>query len=370
MDEQERVFILDFAQRRNANNLWADGSNWDDEDMPDQQWAVPSRIPLRQVVLFTGEGAAGKSTMALHLCASTVLGRDWLGALPAAGPAFFIDAEDHLDVIRRRLGAVINHYGCMFRDLWHGGFHIASLLGRETLFATGNRNGAIEPTKLYDVVLKEAEKIQPKIIAIASSANVYSGSEIDRSQVQQFVNLLSALAAASNGAVVLIAHPSVTGSQDGRGYSGSTQWHNAVRARMYLHALKPKDDEQPDSDVRQLEFMKNQYGPVSNTITLRYQAGMFLPEKSPSTLEKLAREDTVKDLLLRLLRQAAADGVNLSANPTANNYLPSRLAKTAEAKDAKIRKPDFETAMRAMLDAGKLKTEDYGKFGYRRVVAA
>ena len=44
------------------------------------------------------------------------------------------------------------------------------------------------------------------------------------------------------------------------------------------HIAKATDGEQPDNDLRQLEFKKNQYGPIGETIVLRYQRGLFLPE--------------------------------------------------------------------------------------------
>jgi hypothetical protein len=81
-------------------------SRWDDEEPPPREWAVHERIPLRQVTLFSGEGAAGKSTVQLHECAAHTVARDWLGSLPMPGPAIFVDAEDDRDEIHRRLAAV------------------------------------------------------------------------------------------------------------------------------------------------------------------------------------------------------------------------------------------------------------------------
>ena len=60
----------------------------------------------------------------------------------------------------------------------------------------------------------------------------------------------------------------------------------------------PAGGEQPDGDLRQLEFKKNQYGPIGETIVLRYQHGLFLPERGISNLDKLAREANVDDALL------------------------------------------------------------------------
>jgi AAA domain len=73
---------------------FVDTSRWRTEEPPLREWAVPDRIPRRQVALFSGEGAAGKSTILLHQCAAHTLARDWLGVMPTPGPTFFIDAED------------------------------------------------------------------------------------------------------------------------------------------------------------------------------------------------------------------------------------------------------------------------------------
>src|SRR5262249_32793271 len=69
-------------------------SNWDNEPVPEQEWAVLDRIPIGQTTLFTGEGGYGKSTMGLHLCAAHSLARDWLKTLPEPGPSIFFEAED------------------------------------------------------------------------------------------------------------------------------------------------------------------------------------------------------------------------------------------------------------------------------------
>src|SRR5262245_34296672 len=41
---------------------YIDMADWDRQPVPELEWAVFNRIPRRQCVLFSGEGAAGKST--------------------------------------------------------------------------------------------------------------------------------------------------------------------------------------------------------------------------------------------------------------------------------------------------------------------
>src|SRR5262249_12648147 len=144
------------------------------------------RIPIGQTTLFTGEGGYGKSTMGLHLCAAHSLARGWLDSLPEPGPAIFFEAEDGEKTIHRRLAAIGAHYGVTFDEMIQGGLKVTSLFGQDAVLATPSRNGKMTPTSLYAQLLQAAGDIKPKMIVIASSANVFAGSEIDRTQTQQF----------------------------------------------------------------------------------------------------------------------------------------------------------------------------------------
>jgi RecA-family ATPase len=70
---------------------------------------------------------------------------------------------------------------------------------------------------------------------------------------------LKRLAIVSNGSVVLLSHPSLTGINTGSGISGSTAWHNSVRSRFYMTAPKIEPGEQPDTDLREILFKKANY---------------------------------------------------------------------------------------------------------------
>ena len=252
------------------------------KDVPIQRWAVEDRVPLGHVTLLSGHGGAGKSTLLLHQSVAHVLAKPWLGFTALPGPALFLDAEDDEGVIHKRLDAILRHYGADYDQL--GGLHVHSLLGADAVLGAVNyKSGRIEPTALYRQLLAMARDIRPVLISISSSADVFAGNEIDRGQVRQFVALLTAVAMAGNSAVVLNSHPSVAGMETNSGISGSTAWHNSVRARIYLNGVKSNNkksnesDDEPTTDMRVLEFRKNNYGPVSSTIVLRYQNGLFLP---------------------------------------------------------------------------------------------
>jgi RecA-family ATPase len=163
------------------------------------------------------------------------------------------------------------------------------------------------------------------------------------------------------GGVVLIAHPSLTGINTDTGLSGTTQWHNAVRARFYLKGIKAEVDEQPNTDLRELVFKKNQFGPMSASIVLRYRNGLFLPEASMSGLDKIAREAKADDVFLDLLKRFTSEGRNLSHNAGSRTYAPTIFASEIEAKKHQLRKAELEAAMNRLFKAKKIYVENYGR---------
>jgi RecA-family ATPase len=338
---------------------WIDTLRWDSEPCPEREWAIKDRVPLRQVTLFSGEGAIGKSNAELMCSVAHVTGKDWFGSLPEPGGAFYIGCEDDEAELRIRLTPIARHYGTTFEQLKADGFHFTSLAGQDAVLAAPDRSGIIKPTKLFDCLYEQAGDLKPKHIGIDTAADVFAGNENDRSQVRQFISVLRKLAIVSDGSVVLLSHPSLTGINSGSGLSGSTAWHNSVRSRFYMTAPKLEQGEQPDTDLRELQFKKSNYGPIASNIVVRYQGGLFLPERGVSSLDKLAREQRAEETFLALLGRYERDGRNVSDKAAAHNYAPTMFCKERDADG--FRKADFADAMRRLFEAGKIHVQDYGR---------
>ena len=120
-----------------------------------------------------------------------------------------------------------------------------------------------------------------------------------------------------------------------------------------MKGAKPDEGEQPDGDVRELAFKKTQYGPTGETIVLRYQRGLFLPERGVSNLDKLARE-AVDDIFLHGLGQIIQQGRNAIAGENSPEFGPTLIAAMASAKTERIGKKELVAAMTRLLDAGKI----------------
>jgi hypothetical protein len=161
---------------------------WQDQVVPEREWCELNRIPMRNVTLFSGEGAIGKSIVSLQLSVAHALGKDWLGALPEPGPVIVIACEDERDELHRRLSLILDHYGASFTDMKD--LHPLSMAGEDALLAAPDRNGLMQPTKLFGQLHTAARDIRPKLIVLDNSADVFGGNENDRTQVRQFIGIL------------------------------------------------------------------------------------------------------------------------------------------------------------------------------------
>jgi RecA-family ATPase len=170
---------------------------------------------------------------------------------------------------------------------------------------------------------------------------------------------MQALAMVAGGSVTVLSHPSLQGIASGSGISGSTAWHGAFRFRQYLASVKPESGEEPDDDLRELQFKKNQYGPKRETVVLRYQRGLFLPVPAKGSLEQVAQDQRREELFLTLLDQFDIQGRPVSDKPTANNYAPAMFANDPRAKG--VPKARFAEAMNRLFAANKIHIASYGR---------
>jgi RecA-family ATPase len=377
----ENVFQLRPKIEQPALRLvWLDMSSWDNEPVPRRDWIIPNRVPAEQFGLFSGEGGVGKSIIELQKDVAHVTGKDWFGSLPEPGPAIYIGTEDTAKELHIRLAAITRHYGVSFKDVIVGGLHVLPIVDEDATLCTVSRSGTVDTTALYRLIYEAAADIKPVNISIDPLTSVFAGNEIDRVQVYAFRRHMMALAKVTRaqryegsvfgGSVTLLSHPSLSGLASGSGLSGSTAWHGAPRFRHYLKSIKDEEGEQPDNELRELEFKKVQYGPAGESIVLKYDNGVFAPVRGASDIEQAAHNSRVDDMFLQLLRQYDTSGRKVSHNKNANNYAPAMFAGEPDAKKEKLKRADFEAAMARLFSNQKLKSEPYGSpsRGFSRLV--
>jgi RecA-family ATPase len=338
---------------------FCDIATWASVDPPPREWAIPDRFPLRNVALLSGEGSVGKSILLMQLGVAHVLAKDWLGTLPKPGPFLYLNAEDDEGELHRRLADIAAHYGATLTEL-KDHLHVLSLAGHDAVLGRPDRSGAIQPTWLFRRLKEVARNIQPTLIGLDTSADIFAGNENDRAQVRQFIGLLRGMAIDANALVIICAHPSLTGITSGTGLSGTTGWHNSVRARAYMRTLKTEGGAEPDRNLRVLEFMKLQYGPTAESLTLRWRNGVFVPEPKAGSLEKLAADAKADNVFLGLVERFTREGRTVG-DKRGHSYAPAQFAQEAEAKAAGLGKEALADAMRRLFTSNQIHVERYGR---------
>ena len=324
------------------------------DPIPPREWLVHERIPRRNVTMLSGEGSIGKSLLLMQLAGAVVLGKEWIGTMPEIGPVLYMSCEEDDDEVRRRMEAVARHLGVNRKEMIKHGLRFLSFAGKDAVLAQPGRYDILRPTPLFDRLRRVAMQLRPRLIVLDNLADVYAGKEIDRIQTRQFITLLRSLAIDADAAVVVAAHPSLTGIATDTGLSGSTGWHNSVRARMYFKAA-PGDD----PALRVLEVKKNNYGPVNEDILLRWRNGVYVVEPGKGTLERMAADTNVELLFIKLLRQSKEQGRNVT-DKKGTSYAPAIFAEAPEAKKLKVSKQVLTEAMNRLFDAKKIRVVDDG----------
>jgi RecA-family ATPase len=300
--------------------------------------------------MFNGDGATGKTLLALQLQASTCLSTPWAGFGIEPVKSLGIYCEDDESELHRRIAAIANHFGRSLSDF--DCMSLVSRVGMENLLVSFDKYDVAKPTALYDAIGIQAKDIGARLVVLDSLHDLFGGNEINRIHARQFINYLHRIALDIDGAVILCAHPSVAGMNTGTGTSGSTAWNNAVRSRLYL-TRGTNDDADPD--MRLLKTMKANYGPQGSEIELRWSRGVFVRD-AVDTSDPYGQAELV---FLACLDKFATEGRNVSASPQSASFAPKAFMRMPQAKG--LTKDKLRRAMESLFSQGKIVVGEYRK---------
>lgn len=338
-----------------------DPARWRDAPPP-RRWHVRGLIPAGVPTILSGDGGAGKSLIAMQLAASTAANKPWLGREVRPGRALYLGAEDDEDEMHRRLVDIAADINVGLNEL--SKLRLISLASEDdAIMATIGRDNVLQTTAVWRQFEAIVADWRPALIIADPIIDLFAGDEIRRAQVRQFVRLFRQLCIRFNLTVILISHPSLAGIATGSGLSGSTDWNNAVRSRLYLQAVKDEGTE-TDPTARVLRVVKANYGPAGAEIFLNWRAGVFVAtDKRPGSLAAEANKARAEAVFVELIEAYNAEGRPVSAKPSAN-YAPTVFARDCRSNGAG--KKALIAAMNTLFNAGRIKTVDVGPPSKRR----
>jgi len=309
-EHREQLCREVFKVLPDTDTLWKPFSWYRQHIAPPVEWVVENWIPAgySAPTLFTGDGGTGKSMLGLQLGVSVAAGIDFLGVPTTQMAVCMVMCEDSDDEISRRIQSICRNSGYAFTPE-EIPFHVISRTGESAVMCYESDNRLLKG-EFFDILDKQLGRIEgPKLLMLDTAADILAANENSRPIVNQFVkHYLVGLAAKHECTLVVIAHPP---KQEGSTYSGSTAWNNSFRNRLFLdwHTPKKRDD------FRALSREKSNYAKAGETISLKYNAGVFDLVTEAEIFEGNASR------ILEEIDSAWAIGAPLSLSPQAPRYI-------------------------------------------------
>jgi len=361
--------------------------------LPPRSWLYGKHYQRKTVSLTAGPGGMGKSSQDLVEAVAMTTARSLLGEQPEVRlRCWYHNGEDTAQEIDRRIAAICQYYDIPQTELegW-----LWSTSGDEfpLRVAKGYANLEINTTLIQQM----CDQISGKEIDVAffdPLVTLHSVSEIDSGKMDAVVRQFQGIAAETDCAVELTHHvrkPAAGAESDYdvhdiRGVAAIT---DAVRAARVLNRMNEKDAEAAGcGEIERLsrfrvDKAKGNYSPAQAAVWRQFVnvelingddvgvvAAWDFPGQGRQTPEKDAADRKAEQIFLLLLDKLAAQGINVTAAP-GPTHAPAKLAKEKEAKDARVSKAALSAAMSRLFDAGRIRSESYGRAdrNSRRIVA-
>ena len=301
-------------------------------------------LPIGYATLLAGHGGVGKSAIGLHLAVCIAMGLPAFGIPTQRRTVLYLSCEDRENVLHWRLAHICAHLGVNMAEL-AGNLDILDLVGHDTVLWERDPRTGYVITAAFAHLAERIEQTKPGVVIVDGVSDTFGGNENARTEVKRYVNALLSLVG-QDGVLLLLGHvakPTAANSETSEGYSGSTQWHNAVRARWYLYPETEKDgDARPQRTGKLvLELQKSNLGRTDQAMTFEWDPDgrLFLPVASYNQNSAIDRQN--RDLSERAGIQSAITGC-----AAASIVVPSSSQGSRTAFNVLAQRPEFPESLR------------------------
>jgi RecA-family ATPase len=330
-------------------------SIWHGQPVPETQWLDGRRlIPMESASFFVGATKIGKTYVALQASIACASGTPWMNEEIKRGPVLFYSAEENMEVLHARTAKICFAENMHLDALADLHFVDLSQLVDASLIQGNNRTGSAQPTLLYKRLDKTMALIKPVAVWLDNRGLVITGNENDRTIASSAMRAFQLLASKHKCAIIMIAHPSRSGENDGSGSSGSTAWFATGRSVLYME--KPENGE---DDVRVVTNTLTNYGKVGTAINVKWDLDRYRCTDAPRRSgETIGIHDKAERVFLKLLRWHAGVGLEVAASKTAPTYAP--LIFEAHKDNEKLNRKWFKMAMDNLLTRKAIEIAERG----------
>lgn len=287
------------------------------------RFIVADWLPCDYATLLAGHGGIGKSGIALHLAVCIALGRGFFGIPVEQRRVLYLSCEDRENVLHWRLARICDYLGVPL-GLLAGKLDVLDLVGEDVILWERDPQTGMTTTPAFARLRRRMAETGAAVLIGDGISDTFGGNENARTDAKRYVNALLALIP-TGGALLLLGHvakPAASGPLTSEGYSGSTGWHNAVRARWYLYPeIEGDDDGRPKrTGALTLELQKSNLGPTNASMRFAWDddGHLFVGriEAAGGTMIDAIRERTERDGIMKAMQTAADAGIHVPAATT------------------------------------------------------
>lgn len=315
-DEPERQGT---SNAKESSDLWPEPIDFDELSThePEQpRFIIQDWMPAGYATLFAGHGGVGKSGIALHQAVCIALGRPFFGVECEQRNVMYLSCEDRKNVLHWRLSRICAYEQITLADL-KGKLFLLDLVGKDTVLWMPPHGHTVAFAEL-EAKFKEH---QCQMLYVDGISDTFAGNENSKVDVKRYVNKLISLIDPDDGGIILVGHvskPSSTQGGQGDGYSGTTGWHNSVRARWYLYPERNSGGEDGSTATGDLllDLQKSNLGPADQSLRFTWSPvhHMFLANiEKTDGFERKHQERTERDAILVCIAKCAVTGIRVPA---------------------------------------------------------
>src|ERR1035437_1214196 len=292
-----------------------------------------------------GDGGTGKSTVMMQCSTAIAAGLKIFDRATSQRPGWFITHEDDEQDLQPVMMAMADELGVKLADL---PLEVSSLLDHDIAIADIADNGKVKLLAFYRYLDKMLAARRGSFVVLDCLADIAQMQEAGRLAPNAFFKTVMTGVCKRHGVTIMIlAHPSKAAMISGAWYSGGTGYKTAVRHKLVMKLVDPKDIYGP----RTLETLKKNWGKRSPPITLTWQRGIFIIDRDDAT--GAVKYRTVVRKILELIEAGSRVARNNQAECTTPKTLAADILDTEGAKLTTTK--DVVTYMRRAEAEGVLK---------------
>lgn len=282
-------------------------------EFPPREYAWSHYYPTKACAALIGEGAVGKSILAVTQALHSAAGLPFLGQPTIPGTTIYFSAEDDPQEVWRRVQRIVRRMPPESQQLAIDNFRLIDAVGKRMYFVASGKDGVAQ---IGAVVKRIADYIagdfpDTTLVLIDTISRINGGAENSNETMAAIVDAGERIAQATGAAVVLLHHTSKAGAREGiddlhAGRGGSSLGDNAravIRLmpaqESHCRGLDISTDERRRGNVLRLVHAKNSYGPRLEVVWLRRGIDGTLEQFEPGKVDPAARAAGRMELLLK-----------------------------------------------------------------------